>query len=45
MAVIIDGREVAKKIKEELKEKVNELKEKGIYPKLAVIMIGKDKAS
>ena len=45
MAVIIDGREVAKKIKEELKEKVNELKEKGIYPKLVVIMIGKDKAS
>lgn len=45
MAVIIDGREVAKKIKEELKEKVNELKEKGIYSKLAVIMIGKDKAS
>ena len=45
MAVIIDGREVAKKIKEEWKEKVNELKEKGIYPKLAVIMIGKDKAS
>lgn len=45
MAVIIDGREVAKKIKEELKEKVNELKEKGIYPKLAVIMIGKDEAS
>ena len=45
MAVIIDGREVAKKIKEELKEKVNELKEKEIYPKLAVIMVGKDKAS
>ncbi len=45
MAVILDGRKVAKKIKEELKEKVNKLKEKNIYPKLAVIMVGKDKAS
>ncbi|MBR2240922.1 MAG: bifunctional methylenetetrahydrofolate dehydrogenase/methenyltetrahydrofolate cyclohydrolase FolD [Clostridia bacterium] len=45
MAVLIDGKELAKKIRMELKDEVVELKNKGINPKLAVIMVGDDKAS
>ena len=45
MAVIIDGKSLAKKIRLELKEEANKLKAKGIVPKLAVIMVGDDKAS
>ncbi len=45
MAKIIDGKMLASKIRQELKEEVNKLKEKSIYPKLAVIMVGNDKAS
>ncbi len=42
---IIDGKKLAKEIRENLKIKCDELKEKGINPKLAVIMVGEDKAS
>lgn len=42
---IINGKELAKKIRENLKIEVDELKKKGINPKLAVIMVGEDKAS
>lgn len=45
MAIIIDGKKLAKEIREELKLKCKELKEKGINLKLAVIMVGNDKAS
>ena len=45
MATIIDGKELAKNIRESLKEEVKELKSADIYPKLAVIMVGDDKAS
>lgn len=45
MAEIIDGKKLAKKIREELKIKCDELKQKGIYPKLAVIMVGNNPAS
>ena len=45
MAIIIDGKELAKNIREGLKEEVNELKNADINPKLAVIMVGDDKAS
>lgn len=45
MAVILDGKELSKKIKENLKDEVDYLKEKGIYPKLAVIMVGNDSSS
>ena len=45
MTVIIDGKALAKKIKLELKEKVNNLKENEITPKLAVIMVGDNPAS
>ena len=42
---IIDGKALAKKIREGLKIEVDELKKNGIVPKLAVIMVGDDKAS
>ena len=42
---LIDGKKLSKEIREKLKLKSNELKEKGIKPKLAVIMVGDDKAS
>lgn len=45
MAQIIDGKELAKNIREKLKDEVKELKNAEINPKLAVIMVGDDKAS
>ena len=45
MAVIIDGKELARKIRSNLKIDCEELKKKGIAPKLAVILVGDDKAS
>ena len=45
MAIILDGKALAKKTREELKAKVDELKEKNIFPKLAVIMVGDDPSS
>ena len=45
MAEIIDGKELAKKVRKELKKEVELLKEKGINPKLAVIMVGNDPGS
>ena len=45
MAIIIDGKKLAKEIREDLKAKCDELKERGIKPKLAVVMVGNDKAS
>ena len=45
MSQIIDGKELAKNIRLKLKDEVTELKSAGIKPKLAVIMVGDDKAS
>ena len=45
MAVIIEGKTLAKKIRENLKKECEELKQKGIIPKLAVIMVGDNPAS
>ena len=45
MATIIDGKALAKKIREELKKEVDNLKQKNIFPKLAVIMVGDDPSS
>ena len=45
MEEIINGKELAKNIRLELKNEVSKLKEKGIIPKLAVVMVGDDKAS
>lgn len=42
MANILDGKQTAQKIRSKLKEKVDTLKNKGIIPKLAVIMVGED---
>lgn len=42
---LLKGKEVAQKTREKLKEEVVGLKEKGINPKLAVIMVGDDSAS
>ncbi len=45
MAVLIDGKELAKKIRSNLKIECEELGKKGIKTKLAVIMVGNDSAS
>ncbi|HHT47606.1 MAG TPA: bifunctional 5,10-methylene-tetrahydrofolate dehydrogenase/5,10-methylene-tetrahydrofolate cyclohydrolase [Firmicutes bacterium] len=44
-AKIISGNEVAAEIRAELKERVAELKEKGIFPGLGVVLVGEDPAS
>jgi len=45
MAVLIDGKKLAQKIRSNLKIECDELKARGIRPKLAVIMVGNDSAS
>lgn len=45
MAQILMGKEVSARIKDELKDEVKALKEKGINPGLAVIIVGDDPAS
>lgn len=45
MATIMDGKALAKKVREQVKEEVEVLKQKNIFPKLAVIMVGDDPAS
>lgn len=45
MAIIINGKELSAKVRANLKIEVDGLKEKGIFPKLAVIMVGNDSAS
>lgn len=45
MAEILDGKELAKKIRSDLKIEVEKLKEIGILPKLAVIMVGDNSSS
>jgi len=45
MSQLIDGKKLAKEIREELKLEVDELKKQGIIPKLAVILVGEDPAS
>ena len=42
---IMDGKALAKSIRENLKSEVEELKKQGKIPKLAVILVGNDKAS
>ncbi|MGI6224843.1 MAG: bifunctional methylenetetrahydrofolate dehydrogenase/methenyltetrahydrofolate cyclohydrolase FolD [Peptococcales bacterium] len=44
-AKIIDGKETAKKIRENIKKQVQELKTTGMVPGLAVILVGSDPAS
>lgn len=45
MAVILNGKKLAEKIREELKQEVEELKRRGIFPRLEVIMVGDDPSS
>ena len=42
---LIDGKKLASEIRADLKSKCDELKQKGINPKFAVIMVGNNKAS
>jgi methylenetetrahydrofolate dehydrogenase (NADP+)/methenyltetrahydrofolate cyclohydrolase len=45
MAMIIDGKAIAAKIRGELAEEVKNLKSKGVTPGLAVVLVGEDPAS
>ena len=45
MAQLLDGKIMAAAVMEELKIRVNALKEKGVIPGLAVILVGEDPAS
>jgi len=45
VATIIHGPEVAEQIKKELREKIAELKGRGVTPGLAVVLVGEDPAS
>jgi len=45
MYQIIDGKKVSQKVKDDLKIKVEDLKKQGIFPGLAVIIVGNDSAS
>jgi len=45
MATLIDGKKVSASIREEVKAEVAQLREQGIAPKLAVILVGDDPAS
>lgn len=42
---LIDGKKIATEMKQELKQQVNQLKEQGIVPGLAVVIVGNDPAS
>lgn len=45
MPVIIDGKKISAQIREELKDEVSIIKERGLTPCLAVIQVGEDPAS
>ena len=45
MAIVLDGKKLAQTIREELVEQVDRLREKGIWPKLAVVLVGNDPGS
>ncbi len=45
MGQLIDGKLISKKVKDEVREKTQALKERGIVPGLAVIIVGEDPAS
>ncbi len=44
-AKIIDGNKIATEIRQEIKERIAKLKEKGVTPKLSVVLVGDDPAS
>ncbi|MDR0403520.1 MAG: bifunctional 5,10-methylene-tetrahydrofolate dehydrogenase/5,10-methylene-tetrahydrofolate cyclohydrolase [Treponema sp.] len=45
MAVIIDGKEIAKKVREDARRRTDALKARGISPCLAVVLVGENPAS
>lgn len=45
MAEIMDGKNLAKKIREELKIRTQQLRQKGVIPSLAVVLVGDDPSS
>ncbi len=45
MAILIDGKAIAAKIQAKVAEHVHKLKQKGVTPKLEVILVGDDKPS
>ncbi|WP_206915399.1 bifunctional 5,10-methylenetetrahydrofolate dehydrogenase/5,10-methenyltetrahydrofolate cyclohydrolase [Alicyclobacillus suci] len=45
MARILDGKAIAKQVKEELRQRVSQLRETGLVPKLVVVLVGDDAAS
>ena len=45
MATIIDGKELSKKLKEQMKDRVAQMRQQGIVPKLVVVLVGNNRAS
>lgn len=45
MATIIDGKELSKKLKEQMKDRVTQMRQQGIVPKLVVVLVGNNSAS
>jgi len=45
MGIIIDGKKIASEIRAELKDETSNLKNRGVIPGLAVILVGQDPAS
>lgn len=45
MLKLIDGKQLAQKRREEIRQTVEQLKSRGIVPGLAVILVGEDPAS
>lgn len=45
MATIIDGKALSKKLKDEMKVKIAQMKQGGMVPKLVVVLVGNDSAS
>ena len=45
MATIIDGKELSKKLKEQMKDRVAQMRQQGIVPKLVVVLGGNNSAS
>ena len=44
-AVVLDGKEIAREIEEELRRRINDLSKNGVTPCLAVVIVGDDPAS
>ena len=45
MATIIDAKELSKKLKEQMKDRVAQMRQQGIVPKLVVVLVGNNSAS